>query len=124
MTSLFRRLQPAAKFRISKRQVARFLRIPESLIVKIEFWFCVLFVHRRDRGGQFVSYRQLQQWQNAVACQLQKCSTWQEIKHLWSAIKNDYKKHKKQYNDAVLPFLEGIKNKLQAAMPKPFLDYP
>ncbi|NER28437.1 MAG: hypothetical protein F6J89_12580 [Symploca sp. SIO1C4] len=109
MTSLFRRLQPAAKFRISKRQVARFLRIPESLIVKIEFWFCVLFVHRRDRGGQFVSYRQLQQWQNAVACQLQKCSTWQEIKHLWSAIQNDYKKHEKQYNDSVLPFLEGIK---------------
>ena len=67
MTILFGRINPAEKFRITKRQIAKFLRIPESLIVKIESWLYVLFVHRLDKGGQFISYRQLEQWKNAVA---------------------------------------------------------
>jgi hypothetical protein len=55
MTILFGRIQPAKKLRITKRQIAKLLRIPESLIVKIEFWRYVLFVHRKDKGGQFIS---------------------------------------------------------------------
>ena len=55
MTILFRRINPAQNFRITKRQIAKFLRIPESLIVKIESWLYVLFVHRLDKGGQFIS---------------------------------------------------------------------
>jgi hypothetical protein len=82
MTILFRRINPAQKFRITKRQIATFLRIPESLIVKIESWLYVLFVHRLDKGGQFISYRQLEHWKNAVACQLQKCSTREQLQHL------------------------------------------
>ncbi len=62
MTALFRRINPAQKFRITKRQIAKFLRIPESLIVKIESWLYVIFVHRLDKGGQFISYRQMEQW--------------------------------------------------------------
>jgi hypothetical protein len=34
MTALFRRINPAQKFRLTKHQIAKFLRIPESLIVK------------------------------------------------------------------------------------------
>ncbi len=80
MTILFRRIKPAQKFRITKRKIAKFLRIPESLIVKVESWSYVLFVHRQDKGGQFISYRQLEQWKNAVACQLQKCSTQEQLR--------------------------------------------
>lgn len=36
MTTLFRRLKPAQNFRITKRQIAKFLQIPESLIVKVD----------------------------------------------------------------------------------------
>jgi lysine/ornithine N-monooxygenase len=108
MTALFRRINPAQKFRITKHQIAKFLRIPESLIVKIESWLYVVFVHRLDKGGQFISYRQMEQWKNAIACQLQKCSTQQQLQHLWNAIEHDHIKHNKQYRNSVLPFLKKI----------------
>lgn len=108
MTALFRRINPAQKFRITKRQIAKLLRIPESLIVKIESWLYVVFVHRLDQGGQFISYRQMEQWKNAIACQLQKCSTQQQLQHLWNAIERDRTKHNSQYADSVLPFLKNI----------------
>ncbi|HEY9613410.1 hypothetical protein [Allocoleopsis sp.] len=113
MTILFRRINPAQKFRITKRQIAKFLRIPESLIVKIESWLYVLFVHRLDKGGQFISYRQLEQWKNAVACQLQKCSTREQLQQLWNAIIFDHTQHKNQYLVSALPFLENIYSSYQ-----------
>ncbi len=105
MTTLFRRLQPAQKFRISVSCIAKLLKIPKHLIVRLECWAYVLFVHRRDKGGQFISYRQLQQWKNAVACQIQNCSTWEQLRSLWLAIEEDLEKHKKQYDDGHYPFL-------------------
>lgn len=118
MTILFRRINPAQKFRITKRQIAKFLRIPESLIVKIESWLYVLFVHRLDKGGQFISYRKLEQWKNAVACQLQKCSTREQLQRLWNAITFDHIQHKNQYLVSVLPFLESIRLKCLEAIPE------
>ena len=79
MTTLFRRINPTQNFRITKRQITKFLRIPESQIVKIQSWLYVIFVHRLDKGGQFISYRQMEHWKNAIACQLQKCSTQQQL---------------------------------------------
>ncbi|NEO33429.1 MAG: hypothetical protein F6K36_23985 [Symploca sp. SIO3C6] len=108
MTSLFIRLQPAQKFRISKSAIAQLLKIPKQLIVRVECWKYVVFVHRRDRGGQFISYRKLQQWLNATACQIQKCSTWQQLRQLWFAIEADYKKHEKQYQEQSYQFLSNI----------------
>ena len=123
MTILFRRIKPAQKFRITKRQIARFLKISESLIVKVESWRYVLFVHRKDKGGQFISYRQLEQWKNAIACHLQKCTTWEQLEHLWNAITFDHTKHNKQYADSILPFLEKIWLKCQEAMLKDSRSY-
>jgi hypothetical protein len=113
MTLLFRCLNPAQKFRITKHQIAKLLRIPESQIVKIESWLYIVFVHRLDRGGQFISYRQMEQWKNAIACQLQKCCTNQQLQHLWNAIEHDHIKHNQQYADSVLPFLKEICTKWQ-----------
>ncbi len=118
MTVLFRRIKPAQKFHLTKRQIAKLLRIPESLIVKIESWLYVVFVHRTDKGGQFISYRQLEQWKNAVACQLQKCLTQEQLQHLWNAIEFDHSKHKQQYADSVLPLLKTIWEKCQEAIVK------
>ena len=118
MTTLFRRINPGQKFQITKHQIAKLLKISESRIVKIESWFYVIFVHRLDKGGQFISYRQIEQWKNAIACQLQKCSTCHELQHLWNAITFDHTKHTKQYTDSVLPFLNKICKKLQETIPK------
>jgi hypothetical protein len=106
MTTLFRRLQPAKKFRITISALAQLLKIPKHLIVRIECWAYVVFVHRQDKGGQFISYRKLPQWQNAVACQIQNCSTWQQLRSLWQVIEGDRKKHETQYNDEQHSFLE------------------
>ncbi len=108
MTALFRRINPAQKFRITKHQIAKLLRIPASQIVKIESWLYVVFVHRLDKGGQFISYRQMEQWKNAIAYQLQQCSTKQQLQHLWNAIERDHRKHNQQYANSVLPFLKKI----------------
>jgi hypothetical protein len=48
--------------------------------VRVECLAYVLFVHRTDKGGQFISYRRLQHWLNAVAYQIQNCSTCQQLR--------------------------------------------
>jgi hypothetical protein len=108
MTPLFRRLQPAKKFRITIGAIAHLLKIPKRLIVRVECWAYVLFIHRTDKGGQFISYRRLQHWLNAVACQIQQCSNCEQLRSLWLAIEEDYIKHKKQYDDKSQPFLHKI----------------
>ncbi|MEQ8974483.1 MAG: hypothetical protein RIE73_29350 [Coleofasciculus sp. C1-SOL-03] len=65
----------------------------------MESWAYIVFVHRRDKGGQFISYRRLRQWFNAIACQIQHCTTCQQLQQLWLAIERDRKRHNKQYND-------------------------
>ena len=116
MTTLFRHVQPAKKFRITVgalakhavRLIAQLLKIPKHLIVRVECWAYIIFVHRTDEGGQFISYRRLQHWLNAVAYQIQNCSTCPQLRSLWLAIEKDFTKHKKQYDDKSNPFLQQI----------------
>jgi hypothetical protein len=116
MTTLFRSLQPAQKFRITVgalakhavRLIAQLLKIPKHLIVRVECWAYIIFVHRTDKGGQFISYRRLQHWLNAIACQIQNCSTPQQLRQLWLAIEDDWNKHKKQYDEKTYLFLSQI----------------
>jgi hypothetical protein len=116
MSTLFHRLQPHQKFRISIGAIAQLLKIPKHLIVRVEYWEYMIFVHRQDRGGQFISYRKLRQWLNAVACQIQNCSTWQQLRQLWLAIEDDCKQYQKQYNDEYYPFLCKIWTKRWAIL--------
>ncbi|NEO98922.1 MAG: hypothetical protein F6K58_09645 [Symploca sp. SIO2E9] len=109
MTTLFNCLQPAQKLRISIGDIARLLKIPQHLIVRVECWAYVVFVHRRDVGGQFISYRKLEQWKNAVACQIQKCSTLPQLQKLWREIITDYRKYKKQYSKSDRQFFRQIR---------------
>ena len=78
MTALFRRIQPS-RFTITAKQVAQFLGIRQSLIVRVERWAYVLFVHRQDCGGQFISYRRFTAWIEAIAQLIQACSTLAEL---------------------------------------------
>lgn len=108
MTSLCRRLQPAQKFRITLTCIAQLLKIPKHLIVRIECWAYVIFVHRTDKGGQFLSYRQLRQWLNAIACHIQNCSSGHKLRQLWNEIEADRIQHHKQYDSKSHLFLSEI----------------
>ena len=89
MTSLFRRIQPAQRFHLTPRYIAHILKIPLSAIARIERWPYVLFVHRRDKGGQFVSYRTLARWTRAIARMIQTSSTLEDLRQLGLGIKQE-----------------------------------
>ena len=105
MTALFRRIQPSKKLRITVRSIAQMLKIPQNQIKRVESWANVVFVHRRDKGGQFLSYRRLQEWQNAIAHHIQTCPTLRELSQLKTSIQYDSRKFKKQYLQETLDFL-------------------
>ena len=103
--NLLIRIQPHKTFHVSIQDVAKLLGIPPKKIVRIENWANVLFVHRRDIGGQFVSYRRLRNWQNAVAMTMNNCFKHKRLKMLWRAICNDRRKFAKQYRDDFYDFV-------------------
>ncbi|MBD1838067.1 hypothetical protein H6F78_11655 [Coleofasciculus sp. FACHB-64] len=99
MTTLFRRIQPPKTFRLTVVLLAKYLKIPESFIVRFECWQNVLFVHRTDRGGQFVSYRQLRLWWDAIALLFQTCHTPTALQQLGLQIKEDSQKFSDYYQE-------------------------
>ena len=105
MTPLFRRIQPSKKLRITVRSIAQMLKIRQNLIKRVESWANVVFVHRLDKGGQFISYRRLEEWQNAIGHQIQTCPTLIELSQLKTSIQRDTRKFKKQYLPKTLDFL-------------------
>ncbi len=105
MTPLFRRIQPSTKLRITVRSIAQMLKIRQNLIKRVESWANVVFVHRLDKGGQFISYRRLEEWQNAIAHQIQTCPTLSQLSQLATSIRHDCRKFKKQYLQKTLDFL-------------------
>ena len=108
MTPLFRRIQPSKQLRITVRSIARLLKIPQNLIKRVESWANVVFVHRRDRGGQFISYRRLEEWQNAIAHQIQTSPNLSELSQLATSIQQDSRKFHKQYCPKTLDFLRQM----------------
>jgi hypothetical protein len=108
MTPLFRRIQPSKKLRITVRSIARLLKIPQNLIKRVESWANVVFVHRCDRGGQFISYRRLEEWQNAIAHQIQTSPNLSELSQLATSIQQDSRQFKKQYCQKTLDFLRQM----------------
>ena len=114
MTALFRRIVPSKKLRITARSIAQFLKISQNLIKRVECWAYVVFVHHH-KGGQFLSYRKLEEWQNAlakpskrIAHQIQSCSTLSQLSQLKTSILYDSRKFKKQYLQKTLDFLNQM----------------
>ena len=106
--NIFARIQPQKTFHITIKNVAKLLGIPPEMIVRIEKWPYVLFVHRRDIGGQFISYRRLKNWQNAIAMKIQTCNKHKKLLALWVSIILDRKKYAKQYEDIYHTFVNKI----------------
>lgn len=93
MTALFRRIQPA-RFIITAKQIARFLGIRQSAVIRVERWAYVLFVHRQGRGGQFISYRKLADWVAAIAQLIQGCATSSQLDDMGVWLYQELKKFK------------------------------
>ncbi|MBD2099961.1 hypothetical protein [Leptolyngbya sp. FACHB-261] len=93
-------LQPQLCIPLS--QVARFLGIPESLICRMEHWLHVLFVHRADRGGQFLSYRKFNQWLAACALTIQACNDLHLLDWVGEVIKTEIQRY--AYPEDVLSY--------------------
>ncbi|MBD2104767.1 hypothetical protein [Leptolyngbya sp. FACHB-261] len=72
---------------ISVSSIARFLGIPEQMICRYEHWPHQLFVHRKDRGGQLVSYRVFAEWVEACAKTIQACADLRVLEWLGQVIR-------------------------------------
>lgn len=105
MTILFRRIKPH-QFPITIDLIAKFLKIPKSLIVRAECWAYVLFVHRRDQGGQFISYRKLALWLKAVVSIIQTCTSLDDLWQVGLWIKQECEKF--EYDKPVLEYLRRV----------------
>ena len=108
VTSLFRRIQPAQRFHLTPRYIAHILRIPLSAIARIERWAYVLFVHRRDKGGQFISYRQLNRWMRTIAHMIQTSPTLEDLKQLGFWLKQESEKFEDRYSPNGLNYLRQL----------------
>ncbi|MBD2099979.1 hypothetical protein [Leptolyngbya sp. FACHB-261] len=88
---------------ISLAQVAQFLGIPPSLICRIEHWAQILFVHRLDRGGIFLSYRKFAAWVEACALTIRAaCTDLHLLEWLGEVIKAETQRFK--YPETVLDY--------------------
>ncbi len=108
VTSLFRRIQPAQRFHLTPRYIAHMLRIPLSAIARIERWAYVLFVHRRDKGGQFISYRQLNRWMRTITHMIQTSPTLEDLQQLGFWIKQESEKFEDRYSPNGLNYLRQL----------------
>ena len=88
MSLLRRRIDPKT-FVITRKQLAKYLKIDGSRILRWEKWTHVLWVHIEGRGGYFISYRQLQQWVTACCVLILGCRDIKALKAVWSALKKE-----------------------------------
>jgi hypothetical protein len=108
MISLFRRIQPAQQFHLNARHLAHVLKIRHLVIVRIEYWAYILFVHRHDKGGQFVSYRQLNLWMRKISRMIQTSPTLEYLQQLGLGIKQETEKFADRYSAKELDYLRQI----------------
>jgi hypothetical protein len=108
MTSLFRRIKPAERFHFNARHLAHILKIHRLTIIRIERWAYVVFVHRHDKGGQFVSYRQLNRWTRAIAHMIQISPTLEDLWQLGEGIKQETLKFEDRYSASTLDYLRQL----------------
>lgn len=107
MTSLFKRVQPQ-KFLITPELIAQYLGIPVTDIFRVEKWKYIVFVHRRGRGGQFISYRQLKPWLEKIIDLIKSCLQTEQLSKIASGLKQEWRKFKKHYPEEIKGRLRGI----------------
>lgn len=74
------------------------------MIVRAERWAHILFVHRCDKGGQFISYRKLKLWIEAVIALIQNSTTLEDLWQIGLWIQQECEKF-----DYAKPILENLR---------------
>ncbi|MBD2099717.1 hypothetical protein [Leptolyngbya sp. FACHB-261] len=94
------------KLQILLSDIAAYLGISPSLILRFEQWAQVLFVHRQDRGGQFISYRKLACWLEACIEAIRTCKTHQALQALAAILKTEIQRF--DYPQDVIGYLRCL----------------
>jgi hypothetical protein len=83
MNVLRRRINPET-FVITRKQLAKYLKIDPSRVWRWEKWKHVLWVHIQGMGGYFISYRQLEQWVAACCTLIRACRDWKAVTYSYT----------------------------------------
>jgi hypothetical protein len=97
MNFLRRRINPNT-FAITRRQLAKYLKIDPSQVFRWEKWKHVLWVHVEGLGGYFISYRQLEQWVAACSTLMRSCRDLKALHAVWSAINREAARYTEDAN--------------------------
>jgi hypothetical protein len=92
MNLLRRRINPKT-FVITKRQLAKHLKIDKSRVWRWEKWSHILWVHIQGIGGYFISYRKLEQWVAACCTLIRFCRDLKTLNLVWSAIEREAERY-------------------------------
>jgi hypothetical protein len=82
-------------FVITRRQLAKLLKIDPDRVLRWEKWKHVLWVHVQGLGGYFISYRQLEQWIAACCTLMRFCRNLKALDTVWSAILREAQRYTK-----------------------------
>jgi hypothetical protein len=83
-------------FVITRKQLARYLKIDPKRIWNWEKWQHVLWVHLQGRGGFFISYRQLAQWVAACCHVIRRCRNSFSLQEVWSAFLREENRYREE----------------------------
>jgi hypothetical protein len=92
MNFLRRRINPET-FVITRKQLAKHLKIDPSRVWRWEKWKHILWVHIEGLGGYFISYRKLEQWVAACCTLIRFCRDLKSLEAVWSAIKREAQRY-------------------------------
>lgn len=92
MNLLRDRINPKT-FIITKRQLAKYLKVDPNRVWRWEKWKHVLWVHIQGLGGYFISYRQLEQWVAACCTLMRSCRDLKALDAIWLAISQEAKRY-------------------------------
>lgn len=95
MNLLRRRINPET-FVITRKQLAKYLKIDPNRVWRWEKWAHVLWVHIQGIGGYFISYRQLEQWVAACCTLIRSCQDLKALQAVWWAILQEVQRYTKE----------------------------
>lgn len=88
MNFLRRRIN-SKTFVITQKQLAKYLKISLTRVLRWEKWAHILWVHIEGKGGYFISYRQLEQWVAACCTLIHSCRDFKTLATVWLAIEQE-----------------------------------
>lgn len=81
--------------------------------MRIENWAYILFVHRRDRGGQFISYRRLAHWIRRITRRIELSTSLEDLLQVRGGIKQEAIQFEDRYYPAILSLWQQLLAKRQ-----------